>query len=550
MQSPGAPGVIALPVSYEFAPGSEADGVTIDIPLTTLNQARPDEFSWQVPGLREELVTELIRSLPKARRRELVPAPNVAREVLAALDAAGKAPEGAITQVLSRELLRLRGVRVAAEEFDTGKLPPHLRINFRVTDGAGGGTGGVKVLATGKDLAELQRQLRPRLRATLSARASALIRKGLTEWSFGELPKVFTDGEVTAYPALVDTGAAVDIRLFETREAARAAMLAGTRRLALLGARSPVKDIAARLTTQQKLLLSKNPHGGVAKLFEDCVACAADSLIAAAGGPAWTAEGFARLAEVVRGGLHAETYGVVQWAETTLGLAQAIEVRLDGLRSSVLEPAVADIQEQLASLVGPGYLTKAGLARLPAVARYLRAIERRLDKLPDSPGRDAQLMAVVHGVADEYADALAALPPHLRASDQAQAIRWMIEELRVSLFAQTLRTPAPVSERRLRTLISALLAGGHQRLAASRCRAARSFPASRLAQRAQERGPGRRGHAERAVGPVRGVPHQDGAATGGRLYAVPAVGPAIGGLSPVHDVSPSLSIIRRDSDTL
>jgi ATP-dependent helicase HrpA len=151
---------------------------------------------------------------------------------------------------------------------------------------------------------------------------------------------------------------------------------------------------------------------------------------------------------------------VVQWADTTLGLAQAIEVRLDGLRSPVLEPAVADIREQLASLVGPGYLTKAGLARLPSVARYLRAIERRLDKLPDSPGRDAQLMAVVQGVADEYADALAALPPQLRAGDQAQAIRWVIEELRVSLFAQTLGTPAPVSERRVRTLINGLLTGG------------------------------------------------------------------------------------------
>ena len=150
----------------------------------------------------------------------------------------------------------------------------------------------------------------------------------------------------------------------------------------------------------------------------------------------------------------------MQWAQTTLGLAQAIEVRLDGLRSPVLQPAVADIREQLASLVGPGYLTKAGLARLPAVARYLRAIERRLDKLPDNPGRDAQLMAVVHGVADEYAAARAALPPPLRASEQAQAIRWMIEELRVSLFAQTLGTPAPVSERRIRTLIGALLSGG------------------------------------------------------------------------------------------
>jgi ATP-dependent helicase HrpA len=443
-----------LPVSYEFQPGSEADGVTVDIPLTRLNQARPEEFSWQVPGLREELVTELIRSLPKAVRRELVPAPNVAREVLAALD--GTVPPGDIREVLSREFLRLRGVRVVPEDFDTEKLPPHLRITFRVTDEEAGGAGTPKVLAAGKDLAALQRQLRPKLRATLSARASALTRAGLTEWSFGELPKVFTDGDVRAYPALVDTGAAVDIRLFETQQAARAAMLAGTRRLILLGARSPVKDIAARLTTQQKLLLSKNPHGGVARLFEDCVNCAADSLIADAGGPAWDEAAFQKLATAVRGGLHAATYDVVTWAETTLGLAQAIEVRLAGLRSPVLEPATADIRDQLAGLVGPGYLTKAGLRRLPSVARYLRGIERRLDKLPENPGRDAQLMAVVHGLGEEYQDALAGLPTAARGGEDATAIRWMIEELRVSLFAQTLGTPTPVSERRVRSAIGRL----------------------------------------------------------------------------------------------
>jgi ATP-dependent helicase HrpA len=422
--------------------------VTIDIPLKRLNQARPEEFSWQVPGLREELVTELVRSLPKAQRRELVPAPNVAREVLAALD--GATPQADIRDVLSRELLRLRGVRVQPDDFDLAKLPPHLRMTFRVTDGD------VKVLAAGKDLAALQRQLRPRLRATLSARASALTKSGLTEWSFGNLPQEFTDGEVRAYPALVDTGAAVDIRLFESPGAARAAMRAGTRRLILLGARSPVKDIAARLSTQDKLVLSKNPHGGVAKLFEDCVNCAADSLIAAAGGPAWDAGAFAALAGSVRGGLYAATYEVVEWARTTLGLAHAIEARLGGLRSPVLEPAVADMREQLAVLVGPGYLTAAGLARLPSVARYLRGIERRLDKLTENPGRDAQLMEVVHGVTDEYHHALAALPASARVTDEAQAVRWMIEELRVSQFAQTLGTPTPVSQRRVLSAVSRL----------------------------------------------------------------------------------------------
>jgi ATP-dependent helicase HrpA len=194
----------------------------------------------------------------------------------------------------------------------------------------------------------------------------------------------------------------------------------------------------------------------VAKLFEDCVACAADSLIADAGGPAWDQAGFEKLAASVRGGLHAATHEVVQWAEVTLALAGAIEVRLGELRSPVTEPATSDIRQQLAGLAGPGYLTRAGLRRLPSVARYLRAIERRLDKLADNPGRDAQLMAIVGAVAGEYSDAMAALPPPARTTGDARAIRWMIEELRVSLFAQTLGTPVPVSERRIRSAIERL----------------------------------------------------------------------------------------------
>ncbi len=186
-----------LALSYAFEPGSETDGVTIDIPLKTLNQARPEEFSWHVPGLRLELVTELIRSLPKNLRRELVPAPNVAREILADPDA-GTASD--VRDTISRAMLKLRRVRVTPDDFDLDKLPPHLRITFRVLDGT-------KVVASGKDLAALQRQLRPKVRATLSARATGLTRTGVTSWNFGPLPRVFTDGEVKAYPALVDGGA-------------------------------------------------------------------------------------------------------------------------------------------------------------------------------------------------------------------------------------------------------------------------------------------------------------------------------------------------------
>jgi len=435
-----------LALTYAFEPGSDADGVTIDIPLKTLNQARPEEFSWQVPGLRLELVTELIRTLPKNLRRELVPAPDVAREVLADPDISVMRSE--VRDALSRELLRLRGVRVTPDDFDLTRLPPHLRITFRVLDGA-------KVVATGKDLAALQRQLRPKVRATLSARATALTRTGVTTWDFGPLPEVFTDGEVKAYPALVDAGApgnpsgTVDIRLFETAAVAARAMRAGTRRLVLLAVKSPANEVAKRLTTAQKLVLSDNPHGSVAALFADCVSCAVDGLITEAGGPAWDAAGFDRIVSCVRPRLHAATYEVVTWAEEILRGAHEARMRLGALRSPALEPAVADIRSQLDGLIAPGFLAAAGTARLPALARYVKAAGRRLDKLAENAGRDAQQMAIVHRVQEAYARALAALPPETRSTGAAREIRWQIEELRVSLFAQTIGTPAPVSERRI-----------------------------------------------------------------------------------------------------
>jgi ATP-dependent helicase HrpA len=456
--SPGAGGrgpAAGLTLSYAFEPGSESDGVTIDIPLKTLNQAHPDEFSWHVPGLRLELVTELIRSLPKNLRRELVPAPNVAREILAKLDGAAPGAAGDIRETMSRELLRLRGVQVPLDAFDLDRLPPHLRITFRVLDGT-------KVVASGKDLAALKRQLRPKVRATLSARATALTRTGVTSWDFGPLPKVFTDGEIKAYPALVDTGAAgnpggtVDIRLFETAQTAARVMRAGTRRLVLLAVKSPANEVAKRLTTAQKLVLSDNPHGSVAALFADCVGCAVDGLIAEAGGPAWDAEGFDRLVAHVRPRLHAATVEVVTWAEEILRGAHEARLRVDGLRSAALDPAGVDIRAQLDALIAPGFLTAAGSARLPAVARYVKAIGRRLDKLGENAGRDAQQMAVVHRVQDAYRLALATLPVEARPTDAAKEIRWQIEELRVSLFAQTIGTPSPVSERRIMTSIENL----------------------------------------------------------------------------------------------
>ena len=452
--------VTALPLSYAFEPGSQADGVTVDIPLSRLNQVDPAEFSWQVPGLRTELVTEMIRSLPKALRRDLVPAPDVARTVTGRLGP----PAGDLRDAVARQLRSLRGVDVPREAWDLSKLPPHLRITVRVTEGD-------RVLAEGKDVGELQRQLRPRLRAVLSRAASGITRSGLTSWNFGALPKVFTQGTVVAYPALFDAGDTVDVRLFETEAAARKAMWAGTRRLILLGASSPVKSIAGGLSTRAKLALSHNPHGGVAAMFADCISCAADYLMAEAGGPAWDRDGFDRLAAAVRPRLLEVTGEVVRRVESALRLAHAVESRLEDLRGDAARAAVADMRAQLSGLIHPGFVTATGYRRLPHLARYLQAMERRLDKLPENPARDAANMAVAQRVERAYQQAAADLASaDLASADLASAgrahgagaslaeTRWMLEELRVSLFAQTLGTQAPVSENRVLAALDRLSA--------------------------------------------------------------------------------------------
>jgi ATP-dependent helicase HrpA len=426
------------PLSYAFEPGSETDGVTVDIPLNRLNQVNAAEFSWQVPGLRTELVTEMIRSLPKALRRDLVPAPDLAREVVARLGA----PSGDLRDAVARELRSLRGVIVPRDAWDLSKLPRHLRITVRVTDGD-------RVLAEGKDVAALQRELRPRLRAVLSQAAAGITRSGLTSWNFDALPQVFREDTVVAYPGLADAGDTVDVRLFETEAAARAAMWAGTRRLILLGAPSPVKSIAGSLSTRAKLALSHNPHGGVAALFADCVTCAADYLMAGAGGPAWDREGFERLSATVRSGLHEVTAGVVTRVESALRLAHAIEVRLDEARADAVRPAVADMRAQLSGLIYPGFVTATGYRRLVHLTRYLRGIERRLDKLPENPARDVASMTIAQRVEQAFRQAVAELPAARRHDPDVTEVRWMLEELRVSLFAQTLGTQAPVSENRI-----------------------------------------------------------------------------------------------------
>src|SRR5690606_18826653 len=214
-----------LKLSYQFEPGSDADGVTVQVPLHLLNQVEPQGFDWQIPGLREELVTALIRSLPKQLRRNFVPAPDYARKLLKAAAEQGVKPGSEpLLDVLERELLRLTGVAVPRDAWNLEAVPAHLRMTYRVVDER------KRVIAEDKDLEALKRRLAPTLRERLARAGQDLERTGLRGWDFGELPKVFQQGRVKAYPALIDEGDSVAIRMFETEQEQRRAMWAGTRR--------------------------------------------------------------------------------------------------------------------------------------------------------------------------------------------------------------------------------------------------------------------------------------------------------------------------------
>ena len=434
-----------LPLSYEFAPGEPGDGVTVDIPLAELDRVSGEEFGWQVPGRREELVTELIRSLPKDLRRAFVPAPDAARAVLARLGE----PHGDLLAALGTELGRLGGVQIPRDAWDLSRVPAHLRITFRVLDGN-------RELARGKDLDALRRQLRPRLQEMVTAAASDIVRNGLTDWTIGTLPRVFTSGQLTAYPAVEDTGSAADVRLFDTEEQASAAMVRGTRRLILLRVPTGLRSIADRLPTSRKLAMSRSPYPSIGALLGDCAACAADQVISGAGGPAWDADGFARLVAEARSALPLATSRVLEAAGEVLAAAHEAESALQRATSPVLAPARADAQAQLAALVYPGFVSETGLARLPALARYLRAISRRLEAAAKDPRRDAERMAAVHRATDAYRQAVEQLPPGRRSASDVQSVRWMIEELRVSLFAQVLGTSGAISEKRIQAALTRL----------------------------------------------------------------------------------------------
>jgi ATP-dependent helicase HrpA len=400
-------GELVLPLSYRFEPGSERDGVTVHVPLRVLAALRPEGFDWLVPALREELVTALIRSLPKELRRQLVPVPDVVQAVMAQL----RPRRGRFVDAVAGAIEATRRVRVPPDAFDVSRLPPHVRMRFRVEDERGA------VVAEGDDLEALRARLRPRLREELSRAARGLEKRGLTSWDgIGELPRAValpgTGKAVRAYPALVDEGATVGVRVLDTVEAQREAMLLGTRRLLLLSVPVP--------SPRPPLQFAR--HGDAAALVADCVAAAVDALVVEAGGPAWSSSAFAALRTHVASELHPRTDAVVAAVVRVLDAERDVQRRLEALTAPALRPVVDDVAEQLRRLLPPGFVARAGAARLRDVERYLRAAERRLERAPSALAADLDRMATIHELEAEAGDRLF----------------WELQELRVAQFAQGL----------------------------------------------------------------------------------------------------------------
>ncbi|ENM3731321.1 ATP-dependent RNA helicase HrpA [Vibrio cholerae] len=443
-------GNLKLKLSYQFEPGENSDGVTVHIPLPILNQVEPHGFDWQIPGLRHELVVSLIKSLPKTLRKNFVPAPNYADAFLARVTPF----EMPLLDAMEKELRRMTGVTVLREDWKLDQLPAHLKITYRAVDHRN------RKLNESCDLHELKESLKEKVQETLSQVADDDIeQRDLHTWSFGELPKVYQQKrggfEVRAYPALVDKKDSVEIKLFETEQEQLSAMRAGQRRLILLNVPSPIKYLHANLPNKSKLGLYFNPYGKVLDLIDDCIACCVDKLIEERGGMVWEPQAFEALKEHVRAELGDTVVEIAKQVETILTTAYNINKRLKGKVDFTMAFALSDVKAQIEGLIFSGFATECGWKRLPDILRYMRAIERRMEKLPVDPNKDRLHMLKIESVANKYKELLNKIPKGMAIPDNVREIRWMLEELRVSYFAQQLGTPYPVSDKRIINAIDA-----------------------------------------------------------------------------------------------
>ena len=500
-------GELSLDLDYEFAPGAEtADGVTVRVPVLFLDRLAPEQFEWHIPGLRVELVTALIKSLPKAVRRNFVPAPDTAVTAVKHLDAEFDPARDSLLESLATVLRRLRGHPVQASDFHPEALPVHLRMRFEVRDARN------SVLGRGDDLTELKQRLRPKVRAALAEslggaaaqlydaargstegsassgddaaaarrgrgkrgsarpvpgtspgsgapRAASLERTDLTAWPEPDPPRrvetTVAGQTVTGYPTLVavrDTDASqpprVDLRILSDAEEQRAAQRDGV--IALLHRTLPSvhRYVVDHLSQKERLIFTQNPHGSVEALITDCTIAAIDRLVPEE--PPFTRDQFRAVAEHVRAELIDTVFAVTALVTTALTESNTVRKRLKKPGSLGAVAAFKDMSEQLSRLIHPGFVARTGWRALQHVPRYLAGINVRLDKLSGHLQRDAVAMQTVHDLEAEYRAAVDAVPSTVPTPAALRAVRWDLEELRISFFAQELGTAHTVSEKRIR----------------------------------------------------------------------------------------------------
>ncbi|RJS46277.1 ATP-dependent RNA helicase HrpA [Nocardioides cavernaquae] len=436
---------LTFPISYHFEPGAAADGLTIEVPLATLNRVEADQFSWLVPGLREELVTSLIRSLPKNLRVNFVPAPNHARAFLEHVPA-GEEP---LLEALERHFRSTTGVVVPRTAWDWSKVPEHLRPTFRVVDEQGREQG------AGKDLEALKAPLRPKFARAIAevAAESGVSVTGQTTWAFDTIEKSFTQTraghEVRGFPALVDEGSTVGLQVFGSEDEQLARHRLGVRRLLLLGLPDPGKELMHGFGNAEKLALAGSPYPTVAELLEDCRAAVFQQAIDARP-PVRSPEDFAALKDAARTDLTGHVGAVLADVMRVLEVSRTVDRLLSGRADMTTLPALADMKAQLERLVHRGFVGEFGAARLRRTPVHLRALEYRRERLDSQVAKDRQLMDQIGELQEAHLNRLAALPAGRPPGEDLRQVGWMLEEYRISLWAQQLGTAFAVSDARIR----------------------------------------------------------------------------------------------------
>ncbi|WP_434810197.1 ATP-dependent RNA helicase HrpA [Microbacterium sp. bgisy189] len=469
-----------LSLTYRFEPGAPDDGVSVVVPLALLAQLRPDGFDWQVPGLRDELITGLLRALPKAIRRNVVPAADWAATFSEQLAGSGPESHDGLPPTSLREALAARVQRVAnqpvtAADFELERVPGHLSVSFRAVDERG------RTVGSSRDLADLQARLSGRARASVAKKLAAPAsprslseersdetkrpvhtggtgpsvteRTGLTTWDLGDLPTVVdtkvAGGVVRGYPALVDEKESVALRIEATPERAARLTHAGVRRLLLLAVPSPAAYVLEHLTSAEKLALAASPYPSAKALIEDARVAVADAVMARTEPDVRTPAQFDRVRDALSSAVVEELFQTVSLVARILVLQRDVERAVKSQNSMTLLAALGDVKQQVAGLLPAGFVSRTGTARLAHLPRYLQAAVERVAGLADNPGRDRQRMTEFEKAAASFTDAGGTIPLPADAPAHLVHTRWLLEEYRVSLFAQRLGTAEPVSPQRI-----------------------------------------------------------------------------------------------------